>query len=133
MFNYNGSLSGFGGWQTATGVDKDSKVVSGRPTGLWTFVRPNKYEAGRANMVIYNWDLKPTVSVDVSKVLQPGDKYVVQDAENFYGPAVASGTYTGTPISVPMTGLPVAPTVGSFPVPPKHTAPEFAVFILLKQ
>jgi len=29
------------------------------PTGTWTFVQPNKYEAGRANIAIYNWSLAP--------------------------------------------------------------------------
>jgi len=133
LFNYNNSLMGFGNWQTATGLDKTSRLTSGRPTGVWSFVRPNAYESGRANIVIYNWDLKPSVPVDVSAVLKPGDSYVVKDAENFYGSAVLSGTYSGGSINVPMTGLTVAPTVGTFPVAPKHTAPEFGVFVVLKQ
>jgi hypothetical protein len=133
LFNYNSSLMGFGNWQTATGLDKTSQLVSGRPTGVWSFVRPNAYESGRANIIIYNWDLKASVAVDVSGVLKAGDSYVVRDAQNFYGPAVLSGTYSGGSISVPMTGLTVAPTVGSFPVAPKHTAPQFGVFVLLKQ
>jgi hypothetical protein len=133
LFNYNNSLMGFGNWQTATGLDKTSRLTSGRPTGVWSFVRPNAYESGRANIVIYNWDLKPSVPVDVSAVLKPGDSYVVKDAENFYGSAVLSGTYSGGSINVPMTGLTVAPTVGTFPVAPKHTAPEFGVFVVIKQ
>jgi hypothetical protein len=133
LFNFNGSLVGFGDWQTASGLDKSSKFTTGRPTGVWTFVRPNAYEVGRANIIIYNWDLKSTVGVDVSGVLKAGDTYVVRDAENFYGAAVVSGTYTGGVINVPMTGLTAAPTVGSFPVAPQHTAPEFGVFVLLKQ
>ena len=35
------------------------------PTGVKAFVRPNQYEAGRANIAIYNWAGKDTVDVPV--------------------------------------------------------------------
>ena len=56
---------------------------------MWVYVRPNKYEPKRANITIFNWDLSNAVAVDLSGVLKVGDRYVVQDAQNFYGPAVA--------------------------------------------
>jgi hypothetical protein len=38
------------------------------------FVRPNAYEPGRANIVVFNWDRPPTASVDVSAAkLKQGD------------------------------------------------------------
>src|SRR6185437_9694008 len=52
-------------WQ-GMGLDKGSAFSSDAPAGVWTFVRANQYEAGRANIVIYNWDLNPSVSVDLS-------------------------------------------------------------------
>ena len=118
-------------WQ-GYGLDKSSTFNSGAPTAMWTFVRPNQYEPGRANIVIYNWPLSSSVSVDLSKSgISVGDKYQIRDAENWYNGPVVSGTYTGSPVSIPMTGLPVVQPVGSVPYPPSHTAPQFGVFVLL--
>ena len=33
----------------------DNTYYSTRPTGVKVFVRPNAYEAGRANITIFNW------------------------------------------------------------------------------
>ena len=47
----------------------------GGPTPTQTIikVRPNIYEPGRANIIIYNPTSQNTVNVDISSVLQPGD------------------------------------------------------------
>jgi hypothetical protein len=118
-------------WQ-GLGLDKSSTFNSNAPTGVWTFVRPNEYEAGRANIVVYNWDLGSSVTVDLSGAgINVGDSYQIRDAENWYGGAVAQGTYTGSPVTIPMSGLQVAQPVGSVPYPPSHTAPQFGAFVLL--
>jgi hypothetical protein len=120
-------------WRSLTGVDANSKMVGGAPAGLWTFVRPNKYESGRANIAIYNWDHTDKVNVDLSGVLSSGDNYEIRDALNFFGNPVASGTYGGGSVSIPMTGLQTAAPVGTVPAPPVHPAPQFGAFILLKK
>ena len=131
QFTFNGSTLGFSGYQSVTHLDPNSTFQPGDPTGIWTFVRPNKYEPGRANIVIYNWNLAASVGVDVTGVLTPGTRYEVHDAENFYGPVVASGTYSGSPIQIPMVGLTVAPPHGTVPNVPQHTAPQFGAFVLI--
>ena len=133
LLRFNGSNRNFEQWKTATGLDRNSRYVAGRPTGVWSFVRPNRYEPGRANVVIYNWNLQGSVQVDVSGVLTPGRPYVVRDSQNFFGPPVASGTYGGGSISIPMTGLSIAPPVGNVPSRPSHTGPEFGAFVVLQQ
>jgi Concanavalin A-like lectin/glucanases superfamily/Chitobiase/beta-hexosaminidase C-terminal domain/Viral BACON domain len=133
IFNYQGQNQGFSGWKSLAQVDAHSQFTPGRPTGVWTFVRPNKYEAGRANIIIYNWDMKASSQVDVSSVLKAGDSYIVRDAQNYFGAPVASGTYTGAPIAIPMQGLSVAQPVGQVPSPAVHTSAEFGTFILIKQ
>ena len=107
-----------------------------RPTtGKKVFVRPNRYEQGRANITIFNWDKAPAVVVDVRHVgLRIGDAYEVRDVQDFYGKPVLAGTYDGTPLTIPMTGLTVAAPIGrpdEYQTPP-HTAPEFGAFVLLK-
>jgi hypothetical protein len=132
-FDYNNAGLGWFNWSSASGLDPSSVYTPTDPTGVWTFVRPNKYEPGRANIVIYNWDLASIVPVNVSGVLTYGQNYKVQDAENFFGSPVVTGTYTGSPINIPMTGLTPAAPNGTVPNPPVHTAPQFGVFVLLPQ
>ncbi len=132
--NYNGAVHGdtrdFNFWKTATGFDKNSTYISSAPTGLKVFVRPNKYEPGRANITVYNWDLKPTVSIDLSQSgIKPGDAYKIIDAQNINGDPIASGTYTGAPVSVSMTNLQKMQIRGGRTI--AHTAPKFGIFILL--
>jgi cysteine-rich repeat protein len=101
------------------------------PGGTKVFVRPNQYEPGRANVAIFNWDQHDTVPVDLSGVLAPGAAYQVRDAQNYFGPPVVSGTYAGGTVDFPMNLTAVAQTVGTVPVPPVHTTPEFGAFIVL--
>jgi hypothetical protein len=71
-------------------------------------------------------------NVDVSDVLTKGAKYEVRNAQNFLGKPVLSGTYHGTPLSLPMKNLAVAQPFDPYPVSPEPTWPEFAVFVLLQ-
>ncbi len=118
-------------WQ-GMGVDRGSTFNTSAPTGVWSFVRPNQYEPGRANIVVYNWNLSPSVAVDLSgSGMSVGQSFQIRDAENWYNGPVVSGTYNGSPVSIPMSGLQVAQPVGSVPYPPSHTAPQFGAFVLL--
>jgi hypothetical protein len=125
-------VTNLAGWQSQTGMDSGSSFTGGQPTGVWTSVRPNQYETGRANVVIFNWDLKPAVAVDLSSSgIKVGDSYQIRDAENWYGGPVVSGVYNGSPVNIPMTGLTVVQPFGSVPYAPSHTAPQFGAFVLL--
>src|SRR5262249_34295816 len=101
----SGLYETFASWQSANAFDSASTYSASLPTGPWVYVRPNKYESKRANITIYDWNSSATVAVDLSGILSPGDQFVIQDAQNFYGPPVVQGTYQGGTISVPMTGL----------------------------
>jgi hypothetical protein len=100
------------------------------PAGTRVFIRPNRYETGRANITIFNWARTSTVSVDLSSFLSAGTSYEIRDAENFNGSPVLSGTYNGGSVSLPMTGLTVAAPLGTT-VRAAHTGPEFGVFVVL--
>jgi hypothetical protein len=131
--NTNGSTSGvnqiYSAWQIKTGFDAHSQYHAAPPAEIWIYVRPNKYEPKRANITVYNWKLDPTVSVDLSGILLSGDRYVVQDAQDFYGSPAASGSFDGKPVLLKMNGLSKSVPIGFSP--PAHTAPEFGTFILL--
>ncbi len=109
----------------------NNTFLASRPTGVKIFIRPNRYEPGRANIAIFNWDLQPRVSVSLSSIgLGVGTPFEIRDAENFYGTPLVAATYDGNPVSIPMTGLTVAPAIGGAYTPP-HTAPEFGAFVVL--
>ena len=119
-----------------TGIKESSyssnKWLSSKPGGAAIFVRPNQYEPGRANITIYNWDHKSTVTVSAGSlngVLNKGDRYQLHNVQDYFGDVI-TGTYNGSSISVPMTGRKVAQPVGlSFK--PASTFPEFGAFVLI--
>jgi len=113
FISFSGVNLSWAGWQQQTTLDANSTYDATAPTGEWVYVRPNKYESKRANIIIYNWNNSPTVNVDVSSVLSVGDVYIVQNAQDFYGPSVLSGTYSGGTIAVPMTETAKSPLIGS--------------------
>jgi Right handed beta helix region len=101
-----------------------------RQAGVKSFVRPNRYEPGRAHIIVYNWDHAKEVKVDLSAAgLKVGSVYKIRDVRNLSQSPVASGTYSGRPVSIRVDGLTAAPLIGWTPTPP-HTAPEFVVFLL---
>ena len=85
-----------------------------RPKGARIVLRANKYDTNRANLAIFNWEKKAQVPVDAGTFLKKGDAYRLQNPRAFFGPAVLSGTYDGTPIPVPTPG-------------------EFAAFVILRE
>jgi hypothetical protein len=105
-----------------------------RPTGAKIFVRRNKHEQGRGHVVIFNWDNRDSIQVDLSALLNIGDEFTVVDVQNLFGSPVASGRYSG-PISIPMHGenSTVTKPSGVVAVSPKHTPPEFGVFLVRKK
>jgi phosphodiesterase/alkaline phosphatase D-like protein len=124
--NISGNTIYYGALSGASSGDFPNNTWSGsKPTGVKVAVIPNRYEAGRANIAVYNWDKKSTVTVDLSGVFNSGDKYTVIDAQN-PSVVVASGTYGG-PVTIPMTGLTAVNPIGQGTR--THTAPEFGAFI----
>lgn len=104
-----------------------------RPTGTVVRVRPNRYEPGRAHIVVYNWDRAAEVAVDLSGTgLTEGARFEIRNVQDLFGAPVLEGRYASrASVRVPMRErVPMAP-VGEVPGMPVSTAPEFAVFLLL--
>lgn len=120
----------FDQWQQITKLDHDSQLVVGRPTGVHTFVRPNIYEPGRANIIVYNWDLQDSVDVDLSPVLKLGDQYKIWNVQDYFGTPVSSGIYDGRPIPLSMIDITPPRSIHKPDVQLPITGPEFNVFVL---
>jgi len=129
-WQYGGTDYTLSGWQAATGLASTDQAVSGVPTATRVFVRPNTYELGRATVVVYNWGGQGAVSVDLSGVLGVGQRYEVHNAQDFYGTPVASGTFGGGTLSVPLGGVTPPAVIGGSPTAPLKTGPAFDVFIV---
>ena len=123
------SLS-FANWKAQTGFDASSTCVAGGCTGVEVYVRPNKYEPGRANLIVYNWAKQATVSVDVSGVLPAGTAYEVRNVQDFFAAPVLAGVYQGGALTLPMTGLTVSKPNGPFAAA-APIGPEFNAFVLV--
>jgi hypothetical protein len=99
-----------------------------RPTGVRSFVRPNRYEPGRAHITIFNWDNLSSVSVNVGTAGIADGTYVLRNAQNYWQESQTLSV-SGGQITVPMTGWTVVAPIG-WTTPP-NTFPEFGVFVLL--
>jgi hypothetical protein len=123
----------FTDWRSATGMGASDQYLGSRPTGARVFVRPNRYERGRANVIVYNWSGSSSVSVDLSPVLSAGDRYEVRNAQAFYGTPVATGTYGGGAITIPINSVAAPTPIGGWSVTAPSTGTDFQVFVVLIQ
>ena len=117
------------GWQSALGLDGSSNFGVGSPSGQRVVVRPNQYEVGRANIMIYNWSRQGSATVDLSRVLTAGQRYEVRNAQDFFGAPVATGTYGGGSVTVPL--IPVTPPAPLGGGSPPSTSDEVFAFVVL--
>ena len=110
------------------------------PSNVWTTTKPSTwdtviihpftYEKG-AHIVVINSTGANARSLDFSGFLAPGDSYTVIDAQDYYGPPIASGTYSGGTVSIPLTAMSLPAVIGNDPRQYHHTSSEFNVFLVV--
>lgn len=98
-------------------------------TGAEVFILPNAYEAGRANIAVYNWGGADSVEIEAERLgLSAGDRYQLIHAMDPFRD-IQSGTYDGAgTIAVPMTGHSFAQAIGSTKAPVSQF-PHFGAFV----
>jgi hypothetical protein len=84
-----------------------------RPQGVRVILRPNRYDPGRAHLVVLDWQKKSEVEADLSGFLKVGESYRLMDPRDVFGKPVQAGTADGSSIRVRMAG-------------------EFAAFVLIR-
>ncbi len=107
----------------------EANVTSSEPRAM-TFVRPNRYEPGRAFIAVINGARAPRVKVSLAGIVNPGQRYEIRNVQDVFGPAIVSGTFTGDSVSVPMAGVPPPQPIGREAAVPPHTGPAFDVFLV---
>lgn len=127
-FKLNGTILDNKQWQSRGFDQRSTFTILPTWTGTRIFVEANSYEPGRGHVIVYNWDKKPTVTVDLTGLLSPGQAFEVRHAQDFFGCPVITGVYN-EPVVLPMTDLPIAKPYGlGVPLP---TWPEFAAFVVI--
>jgi len=138
------------GYDNGTGVNESTLSNYNTPLSTQILVNNNKYESGRANIVVYNWGKSPSVSVDLSGIgFCCGDQYEIYNVQDSssrknspFGPPVVTGFYAGevTKTNIPTpsssTGIPPILPIGitnPSEINHKITASEgFNVFVIRK-
>lgn len=120
-------------WREATGLDSKSTFTKGSPSKLQVFVRPNAHERGRAHIAILNPAKLPEVEVDLSRVLKPGQNFRIVSVKDFFGQPIASGTYAGQSVRIPMKPVIPPPPVGIPDAELPVTEPQFGAFVVLPE
>lgn len=99
-------------------IDKFRKVVrEGNVTELpdkKVLLIPNRYDPGRAHLVVFNGAKAPEVTVEVSPFLKPGETFRLMDPKDLFGRPVFEGKCDGEVMRLPVKG-------------------EFAVFVMLRE
>ena len=119
-------LSTFAQWQ-ALGLDKHSQVLSdkgGKPTGTKVFVYANKYQPGRAQVGIFNWDGQDQIDVDLAPALKAGQKFAVYNCLDIsqtlaQAKPIVTAVYAGKPLSIPLRKDKISPDFDAFLVVPQ--------------
>ncbi|CAI6150649.1 MAG: hypothetical protein SPLUMA2_SPLUMAMAG2_00569 [uncultured Sulfurimonas sp.] len=62
----------------------------------------NKYDAGRARVVIYNYDNENNVSVDLRSVLKVPEAYRIHSSFGLFNNPLVTGLYDGSDVIIPM-------------------------------
>jgi len=118
-------------WKSTTGLGASDQAPATTPGTTKVFVRPNKYEQGRAMVVVYNWGSQSSVDVNLAGVLRSGQQYEVRNVQDWFGRPVASGTFNGSTISLPMSGVNPPMPIGRSTATPPKTGPNFDTFVVV--
>lgn len=136
-FRFNSLVSSWSQWHT-NGLDANSTYTTNLPTTNVVVVRTNKYERGRAHIIVYNWESNSVVNVDISGIgLSQGQRFEVRDVQNYFGTPALKGTYdpASPSITVPLTLTNCAVFVGTqthmLHDPNVHTPSLFNTFVIM--
>ncbi len=126
-----GPFSGltFPGWKTAYMVDANSNYSTTKPTDTF-FIRQNKYDTAVYYVTVLNHSKTNSFNLPFVNHGLTGRTYIVQDVQNYFGNAVATGIYGGVSISLPMNLAALSVPSGTVGVLPLHTSTNLGTFII---
>ncbi len=103
-------------------------------TDTFATLRTNRYERGRANIVVINWRTNTAVDVNLSTAgLTNGQPFVIRDAQNYFGTNYAYSNVFNVSlptVSIPLTLTNASPPTVTGDTQRLHTASLFNAFVL---
>jgi hypothetical protein len=126
----NDAVYNFAAWKAATGLGGSDQVVATGPSTTQVFLRPNKYEAGRGFVIVYNFAQQASVNVDLSSVLTLAKPFAIRNVQDVFGAPVVSGSFAGGMVSIPMGGVQPPLPIGRSTRQAPKTGPSFDVFLV---
>ena len=103
------------------------------PTATKVVVRKNPYEAGRANVTVYNWSGNGSVDLDLSGILPQGASYEIRNVQDWFGTPVVSGTYNGGSVTLPIRAVAPPVPVGFSTSRSPSTGTTFGAYVVMIQ
>jgi len=101
------------------------------PTATKVVVRKNPYEAGRANIAVYNWGGDGSVSVDLTGIVPNGASYEIRNVQSWFGTPVLSGTYSGGSVTLPIRAVSPPVPVGFSSSRAPSTGTKFNAYVVM--
>ena len=124
----------FASWKSMTGYDANSAATSSVMPNT-VILRPNSYQAGRANVMVYGVAGATTASIDLSASgLVNGQPYTIRNAQNYFGAPVATGTYNSASPTVVVSLVGAAQSVATplgYDYTPATTCPQFCPMVVV--
>ena len=110
----------------------DNQFLDVPPAENLVVVRPNRFEPGRAHIIVYNWEGLDRVTVELAPLLPVGADFEIRNAQDVFSAPVVAGTFDGSALELPMTGLEPALPIGDPEAIPaeQRTGRDFNVFLL---
>jgi hypothetical protein len=110
----------------------DNNYVDTAPTQNHVVVRPNRFEPGRAHIIVYNWEGLDEVTVDLGDLVPVGTDFELRDVQSFFAAPVVTGNYNGDGVTIPLTNLDITAPIGDPDAIPEdqRTGRDFNVFVL---
>lgn len=120
-------------WQEKNGIDSSSSFEDRAPAGVQVIVRPNRYEKGRAHVVIYNWDFHDFVDVNLREVPGLSRGFRLLNAQDYWGKPVLSAPAGTHSIRVSMKPGNLTKPVGMEHFELPVTQPLFGVYVVVPE
>lgn len=120
----------FAVWKALTGLGVSDVADSVALTGPRVFVLRNSADSARTVVAVFNWGRWPSVPVDLSAALVPGDSFEVRNVQTLWAAPLQAGVYAGGSVGLAETGVPPPVPVGLAASPAPRTGPDFDVFLV---
>ncbi|MEO6189901.1 MAG: T9SS type A sorting domain-containing protein, partial [Saprospiraceae bacterium] len=117
---------------TPTDFPQNNYMPTPDSIGFEYFVLPNKYEEGRAHIVIYNWANANVVQVNLSNSgLKPGERYELINVEDYHNDIIKGIYPSNGMITISMINHTSIEAIGSSKKPVSQF-PNFGTFVIRK-